>query len=333
MNGFKRVVCAIEMSGPDRIPVKHSTLPGAFLKYGALLEEIYRKYPSDIVYLPMANEEEYSPQLRVESRDRWGCVWYRTRDDFKGQVIRHPLDDWSKLTSYQFPDPLNWPEFSFAEKVIKKYHGINYVLVDGDTLWQRMFYLRGMKEIFVDIVRDREEVYVLRDKILEYILERVEKFAKMGADGIWFRDDWGTQYNLMIRPTVWRKIFKPAYQEMFKAVHDKDMHVFFHSDGMIKPIIGDLIEIGADVLNLQLPTMNIFQLGQEFGGKACFLGGLDRQKILPFGRPDDVRKHALEIIEVFGRYNGGYIGEGEVGPDVPLENVEAMLETFYKYQY
>ncbi|MEM4177943.1 MAG: hypothetical protein QXS29_10315, partial [Nitrososphaeria archaeon] len=74
MNQFERVVKAIEMKGPDGIPVKHSTLPGAFLKYGKLLEEIYERYPSDIIYLPMANEEEYSPQLRVESMDRWGCV-------------------------------------------------------------------------------------------------------------------------------------------------------------------------------------------------------------------------------------------------------------------
>ncbi|MEM0053453.1 MAG: uroporphyrinogen decarboxylase family protein [Nitrososphaeria archaeon] len=333
MNQFERVVKAIEMKGPDRVPVKHSTLPGAFLKYGKLLEEIYERYPSDIIYLPMANEEEYSPQLRVESMDRWGCVWCRTRDDFKGQVIKHPLEDWSSLSSYKFPDPLNWPEFSLAEKVIEKYGKTYYILVDGDTLWQRMFYLRGMEKIFIDIVKDKNEVYILRDKILEYILVRIERIGNMGADGIWFRDDWGTQNNIMIRPSVWRKIFKPAYQQMFKAVHEKNMHVFFHSDGMIMPIIGDLIEIGADVLNLQLPTMDLSQIKQEFGGKVCFLGGLDRQRILPFGKPHDVKKHALEIIEALGVYNGGYIGEGEVGPDVSLENVETMLSTFYSYYY
>lgn len=175
MNELERVVRAIEMSGPDRVPVKHSTLPGAFLKYGKQLEEIYEMYPSDVVYLPMANEEEYSPQLRVESRDRWGCVWYRTRGDFKGQVIKHPLEDWSSLSSYKFPQPLNWPEFSLLEKVIERYGRKYYILVDGDTIWQRIFYLRGMEKIFVDIAKDVDEVYILRDKILEYILKRVEK--------------------------------------------------------------------------------------------------------------------------------------------------------------
>jgi len=281
----------------------------------------------------VANEEEYSPSLRVESKDRWGCVWYRVRDDFKGQVIGHPLDDWSKLSSYVFPEPLCWPEFQVAEKIIKEDCGKHYMLVDGDTLWQRMFYLRSMEKIFVDIVRDREEVYILRDRILEYILRRIERLADLGADGVWFRDDWGTQHSLMIRPSAWRKIFKPAYREMFRVVHEKGMHVFFHSDGMIQPIVGDLVEIGADVLNLWLPIMNVKELGGEFGGKVCFLGGLDRQRILPFGSTEDVIKHILELIDAFGRFRGGYIGEGEVGPDVPLENVEAMLKTFFSYEY
>lgn len=77
----------------------------------------------------------------------------------------------------------------------------------------------------------------------------------------------------------------------------------------------------------------MLQLRKEFGCKVCFLGGLYKQRVLPFGSPDDVRKHTLEIIETFGKYNGGYIGEGEVGPDVPLENVEVMLSTFYAYHH
>ena len=196
-----------------------------------------------------------------------------------------------------------------------------------------MFYLRGMKKLFIDVMIGREEVYKLRDRILEYILKRIEKWTALGVDGIQFRDDWGTQYKPMIRPSLWRKIFRPAYYEMFKAVHDGGAYVHFHSDGMIQPIIRDLVEIGADVLNLQLSTMNISELGQEFGGHVCFLGGFDRQLILPKGSVEEVTAHALEIIEALGKFNGGYIGGGEVGADVPLENVEAMLRTFWTYNY
>lgn len=88
-----------------------------------------------------------------------------------------------------------------------------------------------------------------------------------------------------------------------------------------------------DVLNLQLGVMSIQELGREFGVKVCFHGSVDRQRILPKGSVKDVENHVREIVEAFGKFNGGYIGGGEVGADVPLENVEAMLRTFWSYRY
>jgi len=337
LNSRERVIRAIEMRKPDRLPITHSTLPGAFLRHGKKLLELYSRYPSDVLSpryesATMASEE-YGPKIGVGSRDRWGAVWVRLTDYHKGQVVEHPLDDWSKLSTYKFPKPLGWPEFEIVEKAMKEDRGEHYVLVDGDTLWQRIFYLRGMKNALIDLMMDRKELYILRDGILDYILVRVEKWTSMGVDGIQFRDDWGTQDRMMIRPSLWREFFKPAYAEMFRAAHKGGAHVHFHSDGMIKPIIPDLIEIGVDVLNLQLGVMSIQDLGREFGGKVCFHGGVDRQRILPRGSVKDVENHVREIVEAFGKFNGGYIGGGEVGADVPLENVEAMLRTFWSYRY
>lgn len=43
MNSRERVIRAIEMTGPDGVPLTHATLPGAFKRYGeALLDEITR---------------------------------------------------------------------------------------------------------------------------------------------------------------------------------------------------------------------------------------------------------------------------------------------------
>ena len=49
MNSRQRVIRAIEMTGPDRIPIMHDTLPGAFARYGEALEGLYRRYPDDVV--------------------------------------------------------------------------------------------------------------------------------------------------------------------------------------------------------------------------------------------------------------------------------------------
>jgi len=45
-----------------------------------------------------------------------------------------------------------------------------------------------------------------------------------------------------------------------------------------------------DVLNLQLGVMNIQELGRKLGGKVCFHGGVDRQRILPRGSVKDLER-------------------------------------------
>jgi uroporphyrinogen-III decarboxylase len=113
-------------------------------------------------------------------------------------------------------------------------------------------------------------------------------------------------------------------------VHAGGKHAHLHSDGNVQDIVPDLVEIGFDTLNLQVWCMNAEKLGRDFAGKICFRGELDRQYVLPKGTPEDVRDHVRHAREIFATPQGGYIYYGQVGPDVPLANIEAMLKTFYE---
>jgi len=168
--------------------------------------------------------------------------------------------------------------------------------------------------------------------ILEVILRRLERLASLqGLDGVHFRDDWGTQTALLIRPGLWREFFKPAYATMFDVVRGSGKHVWFHSDGVIDQIIPDLVDIGVDVLNPQCNCMPRERLRSLVGGKVCLLGDLDRQWTLPRGTAADVRTAVRADIDTYGRFQGGLIARGEIAGDVPLENVEAMLEEMTRY--
>ena len=328
MNSRERVIRTIKFDHPDRIPIMHSTLIGAFLKYGDTLHQLYEKYPSDVLVIGYSSPMEYGDLAGEGSEDSWGAVWVRLGNDYKGQAVQHPLDDWRKLKDYKFPPLFAEGEFETVEKTIRENDKQQYILVDAGCLFQRMFYLRGFENLLLNLAEQREEVYTLRDRIVDYILKRIEKWRLLDIDGFIFRDDWGTQDRLIISPTLWREFFKPAYKQICDAVHRNGAFLHFHSDGYIRQIIPDMIEIGVDVLNPQLVTMDIDELGRTFGGKICFRSGLDRQYILPHGSPKDIEQHARQTIEAFGRFNGGYIGCGQIGPDVPLINAEAMLESF-----
>jgi uroporphyrinogen-III decarboxylase len=159
----------------------------------------------------------------------------------------------------------------------------------------------------------------------------IERSLRLGVDGIGFGDDWGTQTQLMISPRLWREFFKPRYKKMFDLIHSAGAHVYFHSDGMTLEIVPDLIEIGVDVLNPQFSCLDLKALAQISGGKVCIATDLDRQFVLPFGTPEEVREHVREVVKTLWHPHGGIIGRGEIGPDVPLENAEAMFQAFREF--
>ncbi len=332
MKSRERVIRAIEMTGPDRIPISHTTLAGAFRHHGEALHLLYDKYPSDCVHLGATGEGEFSGRAGVESVDAWGSVWVSTTDDYKGSIVEPLLKTWDDFDDFHPPDPVVDPQdLARGRHIVEENAGSKYLVVDGDTLWQRMFYLRGYEKIMVDLAIHRKKAAALRDMILEFMLERMRIWLELEIDAFQVRDDWGTQETLMINPALWREFFKPAYREICEVVHGAGRHLWFHSDGAINAIIPDMIEIGVDVINPQVPLVGVEALGREHGGEVCFLGDVDRQQLLPFGTPEEIERYVKRVIEALGIYDGGYIGRGELASDVPLENARAMFQAFGKY--
>lgn len=77
-----------------------------------------------------------------------------------------------------------------------------------------------------------------------------------------------------------------------------------------------------------------FSLAREFGRKLCFNGGVDVQGTLIHGSPADVKREVENLVRLFGRYDGGYIGgtSHSVMPETPLDNVIALYEAFLQYR-
>jgi uroporphyrinogen decarboxylase len=332
LDSRERVYRTIEFGGPDRLPIRHVVLPGAYAVFGDALTSLIARYPSDFAVTGYAEPSEYGAEIGVPQADGWGAKWVRTLDDNKGLIVEHPLYDWSKLDSYQFPDPLAIGDWSDVPDRLRANDRRKYVMVDGDTLFQRMFYLRGYENLMLDLADRPSEVAYLRDRIVDFIIRKLGKWLEYDVDGFEFRDDWGTQQSLMIRPEDWREFFKPAYARIFDAVTSAGKHIWFHSDGQIVSILGDLVELGARVVNPQAHLIGIERLSADFGGRVCFLGDVDRQQVLPFGTPDEVRAHVREAIHAFGRFDGGFIARGEVAVDTPMANVDAMYETFAEWR-
>lgn len=122
---------------------------------------------------------------------------------------------------------------------------------------------------------------------------------------------------------------------MIQLVHEAGAYVFTHSDGAIRKIIPDLIELGIDVLNpiqWRCPGMEREGLKRDFGDAVIFHGAVDNQQTLPFGTVEDVREEIRYNIEVLGK-EGGYIIAPchNIQSISPPENVVALYEAGLEY--
>ena len=335
----ERVLRAINFKGVDRVPIMHGTIPAAFLKYGKDLVGLYQKYPSDFEPPPKKApglEELEGIYRKGTFCDEWGCVWRTLEDGILGEYIAPPLEDWNKLESYKFPDLTPDEEKTRQDKEVVKKNKENYFVIVGayglNFVFEKMQSLRGVENLMVDFIKQPDEVSILLDKLFDYALEKTRLTLELEPDGIMFGDDWGTQQNLLISPELWRKFFKPGYKKLFDLVHNKGAISYFHSDGQIMEIIPDFIEIGLDVLNPQFSCMDLEELARVTKNNLCISSDIDRQHILPFGKPEEVKEYVERVLEIFDAKNGGFIARGEINRDVPLENVEAMFQAFLEYE-
>jgi len=337
MKSRERVVRAIEFTGPDRPPISHGILPAAQYKYGAALDEVLESVHEDFGWhlLPDTPPSEL-PALYRQGRnyDDFGTLWDVPVAGVLGIPCEWPLADWSRLEGFAWPDfdagPPKWRLYSghMAGRSEQYYARGAWI-----TFFEQMQQLRGMENLLMDLAEGSREVYRLRDDLLAFNLRWLDKWCALPYDGIHFADDWGDQTRLLVRPELWRAFFRPAYAAMFQRVISAGMDVHFHSDGNIIDIIPDLIDIGVKVINCQANVIGLDLLKRKVRGSVCFRTDLDRQKIVPFGTPEQVKRHVVDVFEHLGTPAGGIIACGEIGPDTPLANIRAMYEAFASYRY
>jgi len=336
LNSRQRVICAINFNDPDRAPVSHAVLPAAQIKYGKALDEILAEFREDFGWdymqdLPLAD----FPAVYKKGRntDDFGTVWFSEWLGVCGIPVEWPVSDLDRYNDYK------WPEVFTAGPPSGRLYSGHMMGFDDRwyargawiTFFEQLQQLRGMENLMMDIATESKGFYRLLDDMLDFNLRWIDKWTGLEYDGLHFADDWGGQTSLIIKPDTWRRIFKPRYAEMFKRVRDKRMDVWYHTDGQVRDIFGDLIEIGVQVINCQVPAVGHEWIAKNVRGRVAIRTDIDRQRVMPFGSTSEVKEEVHRTFEACGSSKGGIVACGEVGPDVSLENIRAMHEAFREY--
>lgn len=360
MTHRERVQTALNNEQPDRCPMQISFTPEFAARLrddlhmsgklehnphgGGNTYELERYLGEDMLLTSVGWANSYYSQDADEYTDEWGIRWraapYETKfgTGYYTEMVGFPLAEDSAVDSYTPPDP-NRPElYDDARNLIAGYKEDYWIVgVTVTTIFETAWALRGLSQLLMDFVMNPDMANRVLDIPYQYHLTAAKKLVELGVDMIWTGDDVGTQTGMMISPDTWRQYFKPRMANFIaelKAINP-DVKVAYHSDGDIRMIIPELIEIGLDVLNpVQPACMNPAELKETYGDKLMYWGTIDEQYTLPFGSPEEVREEVVTRLKTIGKGGGLIIGPTHhVQLDTPMENFHAMHRTILETPY
>lgn len=281
-------------------------------------------------------------------RDEWGVVWVRGSEGHPFIDRLGPFQErepsLGDLERYPWPDPKDPGRYSgLRERVmaLRRETDSAIVLNLPYCVLRELQRMRGFENGMADLLVNpalaegiMEHVTMVSAGIAESALQEVGDLV----DVVMFPEDMGTQEQLFMRLDLYRRMLKPYHRRMVEAIKRKTRaKVLIHSDGAIRDIIGDFIDIGIDALNpVQVSARGLGdtrKLKAEFGKDICFWGAIDTHRVLPYGTPEDVAAEVRMRIDHLAK-GGGYVlaSVHTINSEVPGANVLAMVETARNYR-
>jgi uroporphyrinogen decarboxylase len=274
---------------------------------------------------------------KIARVNEWGVGHVRgSLHHFEDYV--HPMAEFTSLAElekYPWPDVTAAYRRSSVPDAIEALHKRGYAVrgcppMANGSIFENAWLLRGLERLLVDLVQNQEFAAALLDRITGFQVQNSRYLANCEVDILLTGDDVGTQRGMMMGPDMWRKWLKPRLAKIIAAAKEQKphMHVFYHSDGDVRAIVPDLIDIGVDVLNpVQPECMDPAEMKRRYGKKLSFWGTVGTQTTMPFSTPDDVRRVVHERIATVGLGGGLLLAPTHLlEPDVPWLNVIAFFE-------
>lgn len=203
------------------------------------------------------------------------------------------------------------------------------------TFLKRPRGIRDIEEWYVSLVTRPDYIKAVFERQTEVALENLRRLHNAVGDlptviqtnGT----DFGTQRGPFLSVEQYRDLFLPYQKAVNDWIHrNTNWKTFMHCCGGVEPLIESFIEAGFDILNpvqCSAKGMDPRTLKKRYRDRLVFWGGgVDTQRTLPFGSPEEVYRQVRERIEIFAE-GGGYVFSTihNVQANTPIENLLAMF--------
>ena len=280
--------------------------------------------------------------------DRWGSKLHMPKHDgLYFDWVDFPIKEptMGALDSYRWPKP-DPPAYNaqLRQQAKDLYENTDYALVGsaiiGGGIFEQPARTMGLEDFFVALVKEPLFADRLMERITDIYIESCNRYLDQVGEYLevfTYWDDVNGQDGWLVSPDLYRKMVKPKQRRLLEAIKRKtDAKVYYHGCGAVYELIPDLIELGFDILNpvqVSARGMDTRRLKQEYGDDIVFWGGgVDTQRVLPFGTPAEVADEVKRRIDDLAP-GGGFVFAAvhNIQAFVPPENIVAAFDTALEY--
>lgn len=319
--------------------------------------EVADKFGLDVIRLPMSPPSKRPTPTHPEAvfADEWHCEWKKVpRPDgsYYYEMCKHPLADATidDLDDFPWPDPDD-PGLTegVEERFREVYENTDFAIMTkvAGAVFELATYMRGMQRWYTDLAVNPEFATKLMAKISD-IQARIDinglKLVGKYVDILRLSgEDMGTQQSPLISLKMFRELVAPHLQKVWDVAgqhlraQNPNGKLMLHSCGNVRIFMDEWAAMGVDVLDpvqVSAREMDTTDIKAKHGDRLVFHGGIDTQRALPFGTPEDVRQEVRRRIRDLAP-GGGYIlaPVHNVQGDVPPENLIAMRDAVEEFGY
>ena len=192
--------------------------------------------------------------------------------------------------------------------------------------------IRPMDDVLIELLTEDRTIIRVLDLLVEHGIRRIRHLIAIGVDVIMIGDDWGTQNGPVVSPDLFRKLYKPRYRRLFDEIRKGGAKILLHTCGKLDEIFDEFVDLG---INCIWPQINRFEESAFVEtcrkNKVALFIHPDRQRLIPLGTPEEIRRTIRHYADIYHDLGGGGIFYIEIENDAPFENVQALVESAHEY--
>ena len=342
MNSKERVLCALSLEEPDRVPVGENLINDVIIN--ELLNQnpnpkravermvaCYRNLGLDLVPAPLdgivSGISGDFPKSKGEVVDAVGrkYVWneYSQTWWYIGGVVRTE-DDLVRYT----PDPSQDELYETTRKTVE-IAGDDLAIVGAIDNSELTSQSLGIERFCISFYKDQRLLRRSLEVRTDFIIEAAKRMIELGVDAIVSFDDMADKNGPMISPTQYREFILPQHKRFVSEI-GKKVPVLIHTDGNIWSVIDLFLEAGFNGINPLEPGagMDIKKVKEKYGERLCLMGNVDAAHTLCDRPITEVVKETKYCLESAAP-GGGYIlaSSSSLHNTISLERYRVMLAT------